>query len=100
MNKSIGIVTTKDIIIRLTGRSGIPKGELKQEMFRLHNSMVGKSKYFKRVENPKTSCGSCIQRVICSIFNWYHYDDSSPTYEEIYFTGKLGLHNIPLYKLK
>ena len=93
-------MTTKELIIGLAGRNGLPQGKLREVMFTFHNSMVGKSKYFKRVENPKTTCGSCIQRVIKNIFNWYHYTEDAPTYDEIYFTGKLGLHNIPVYKLK
>jgi hypothetical protein len=60
--------------------------------------MVGKSRYFKKQENPKTACGSCIQRVKTSIWKWYHYDEKAPTYKEIIFTGRLGAHNIPLYK--
>ena len=93
-------MTQKELIIALAGRSDAPKGELRKEMFLFYNSMVGKSLYFKRNENPNTSCGSCIQRVLRSIFNWYHLSDESPKYDEIYFTGTLGLHNIPIYKLK
>lgn len=76
---------------------GLPKGELKEEMFKFYNSMVGKSKYFPRQENPKTACGSCIQRVKTGIWKWYHYDEKAPNYKGFVFTGKLGAHNIPLY---
>ena len=31
----------------------MPKGDLKAAMFEFHNSMVGKSKYIKVVENPR-----------------------------------------------
>jgi len=92
-------MTRKSLILALVG-GGLPKGELKAEMFKFHNSMVGKSKYFGREENPKTACGSCIQRVKTAIWKWYHYDEKSPNYAEIEFTGKLGAHNIPLYKFK
>lgn len=80
--------------------SGLPKGDLKLEMFKFHNSMVGKSIYFRREENPKTACGSCIQRVKTNIWKWYHLDPKAPDYKELEFTGKFGAHNIPLYKLK
>ena len=86
----------KTLLKSLMG-GGLPKGELKQEMFKFYNSMVGKSKYFPREENPKTACGSCIQRVKTSIWKWYHYDEKAPNYKGFVFTGKLGAHNIPLY---
>lgn len=91
-------MTRKSLIISLVG-SGLPKGELKAEMFAFHNSMVGKSKYFAKQENPNTGCGSCIQRVKTAVWKWYHYDEKAPTYKEIEFTGRLGAHNIPLYRL-
>jgi len=91
-------MTRKALILALVGK-GLPKGELKAEMFKFYNSMVGKSKYFSKQENPKTACGSCIQRVKTSIWKWYHYDEKAPTYKEIEFTGRLGAHNIPLYKV-
>jgi len=89
-------MTTKQLLVALTGKS-LPKGELKQEMFAFYNSMVGKSKYFPKEENPKTSCGSCIQRVKTSIWKWYHSDEKAPNYKGLVFTGKLGVRNIPLY---
>jgi len=90
-------MTRKSLILALVG-GGLPKGELKAEMFEFYNSMVCKSKYFAKSENPKTACGSCIQRVKTSIWKWYHYDEKAPNYKEIEFTGKLGAHNIPVYK--
>ena len=93
-------MTTEDILYELAGRGRAPKGELKEEMFRLHNSLMGKSSYIKREENPKTSCGSCIQRVLKNVFLWYHYDPTAPKYDSIYFTGKYGLNNTPIYKRK
>jgi len=92
-------MTKKNLLIALIG-SGLPKGELKAEMFSFYNSMVGKSKYFPKAENPKTACGSCIQRVKTSIWKWYHYDESAPTYKGLVFTGRLGAHNIPIYTLE
>jgi hypothetical protein len=91
-------MSTKELMLALSG-SGLPKGDVKREMFSFYNSMVGKSKYFQRQENPNTACGSCIQRVKTSIWKWYHSDETSPTYSELEFTGRLGAHNIPLYKL-
>ena len=90
-------MTRKSLILALVG-GGLPKGELKQEMFSFYNSMVGKSIYFRKQENPNTACGSCIQRVKTSIWKWYHTDEKAPNYKEIVFTGRLGAHNIPLYK--
>ena len=92
-------MTTKQLLIALAG-NGLPKGELKAEMFAFHNKMVGKSEYFKKQENPKTACGSCIQRVKTTIWKWYHHDDSAPEYKGLVFTGKLGVRNIPLYTVE
>ena len=89
-------MTTKNLLIALIGGK-LPKGELKQEMFDFYNSMVGKSKYFPKEENPRTDCGSCIQRVKTTIWKWYHSDEKAPTYKGLVFTGKLGVHNIPIY---
>ena len=93
------VMTTKQLLIALIGK-GLPKGDLKQEMFKFYNSMVGKSKYFPRQENPKTGCGSCIQRVKTSIWKWYHHDETAPTYKGLFFTGTFGTHNIPQYTLE
>jgi hypothetical protein len=90
------VMTTKNLLIALTA-SSMPKGELRLEMFNFYNSMVGKSKYFPRSENPKTACGSCIQRVKTSIWKWYHSDETAPTYKGLVFTGRLAAHNIPVY---
>jgi hypothetical protein len=89
-------MTTKNLLIALTG-GGLPKGDIKAEMFKFHNSMIGKSVYFKKEENPKTACGSCIQRVKTAIWKWYHLDEKSPNYKGLVFLEKLGAHNIPLY---
>ena len=92
-------MTQKELMLALAG-GGLPKNDVKKEMFKFYNSMVGKSKYFPRVENPNTSCGSCIQRVKNNIWKWYHYDETAPTYEGLEFTGKLGIHNTPIYRIK
>lgn len=91
-------MTQKELIIALAGRNSVPRGELRDAMFEFHNSMVGKSSYMRKQENPKTSCGACVQRVLKNVFKWYHKDPAAPTYDEIEFTGKLGLNNIPVYK--
>lgn len=92
-------MTRKSLILALAGNK-LPKGELKEEMFNFYNSMVGKSVYFKKMENPKTACGSCIQRVKVTIWKWYHFDPKAPDYKELEWTGKFGIHNVPVYKLK
>jgi len=91
-------MTAKQLLTALNGNS-LPKGDLKIEMFKFYNSMLGKSKYFTKRENPATNCGSCIQRVKTNIWKWYHHDDSAPTYKGFEFTGRYGVHNIPIYKI-
>lgn len=93
-------MTQKELIIELAGRNSVPRGELRQAMFEFHNSMVGKTKFIRKSENPNTSCGACVQRVLKNVFKWYHRDENAPSYDEIEFTGKLGLNNIPVYKRK
>tara|TARA_R110001632_G_scaffold16065_2_gene52412 strand:+ start:322 stop:606 length:285 start_codon:yes stop_codon:yes gene_type:complete len=92
-------MSVKELLMALC-RVSSPNGELRAEMFKFHNNMVGKNKYFRKEQNPKTACGSCIQGVKVSIFKWYHHDESAPKFEELYFKDKLGMHNIPLYGLK
>ena len=89
-------MSTRELLIALLSGT-MPKAETRSEMFKFYNSMVGKSKYFQRSENPKTACGSCIQRVKTSIWKWYHSDETAPNFSELVFTGRLGAHNIPLY---
>lgn len=74
--------------------------ELKQETFAFYNSMVGSSKYFPKHKDVKTSCGSCIQGVKVSIWKWYHNDPDAPKFDDLEFSGKLGIHNVPLYAIK
>jgi|TARA_R110000744_G_scaffold41870_1_gene94948 hypothetical protein len=90
-------MTKKQIFMGLTG-SGLPKGELKQEMFKLHNSLVGTSNYIKREENPKTACGSCIQRVVVNLWKWYHFDEAATKYKGLVFANKMGIFNVPVYR--
>ena len=89
-------MTLKQLLVALLS-TGLPKGELKEEMFEFHNKMVGKSSYFAKIENPKTACGSCIQRVKTAIWKWYHHDASAPKYKGLVFTGRYVAHNMPLY---
>jgi hypothetical protein len=89
-------MTTKQLLKSLMG-TGLPKGDLKQEMFSFYNSKIGTSEHFVRRENPNTSCGSCIQRVKTSIWKWYHHDASSPNYKGFVFTGRFVAHGMPLY---
>ena len=91
-------MTKKELFLRLTENT-LPKDEVKQEMFKVHNSLVGKTKYIVREENPNTGCGSCIQRVKINLWKWYHYDEKAPTYKGLIFTGRLGIYNMPLYRV-
>lgn len=92
------MMTKKQLLLSIAG-VGIPKGEVREEMFKFYNSMVGKSKYFAKRETSKY-CGSCVQRVKTSIWKWYHSDETAPTYKGLYFTGKFGAHNLPIYTTK
>ena len=91
-------MTKKQIFLSLTGGS-LPKGELKEEMFKLHNSLVGKSSYIRREENPNTGCGSCIQRVKVNLWKWYHFDEAAPTYKGLVYANKNGIFNMPIYRI-
>jgi len=92
------MMTKKQLLLSIAG-VGIPKGEVREEMFKFHNSMVGKSKYFAKRETSMY-CGSCVQRVKTNIWKWYHTDETAPTYKGLYFTGKFGAHNLPIYTTK
>ena len=78
----------------------LPKGEVKTRMFAFHNSMVGKSKYFRKSENPRTACGSCIQRVKTSLWKFYHELPEEKKLSDLEFTGKFVAHNMPKYVRK
>lgn len=92
-------MTKKELFKALTG-NGMPKGEVKVEMFNLHNSLVGKSKFMKSHENANTGCGSCVIRVKVAVWNWYHFDESAPTYKGLKFMDKFGIHKMPIYKIE
>ena len=91
-------MTNKEMFIALTA-VGAPKGEVKAAMFEFHNKWVGKSPHITKIENPNTFCGSCIQRVRANVWKLYHTDAYRWSYSEVEWTGKLGLHNAPIYKL-
>ena len=89
-------MSPKQLFISIMG-TGLPKGEIRREMFSYYNSKVGTSKYFPKWENQNTGCGSCIQRVKTNLWKWYHHDEKAPNYKGFVFTGKLVAHNMPLY---
>jgi hypothetical protein len=91
-------MTNKEMYMGIIG-NGIPKGDVKAKMFEFHNKWYGKSPHILKVENPNTFCGSCIQRVKASVWKVYHSDLYRWEYKELVWTGKLGLHNAPVYKL-
>ena len=90
-------MTVKQLLIALADTS-LPGGELKAAMFEFYNSKVGTSVHFKKEENPKTGCGSCIQRVKTNIWKGYHEDEKAPNYKGLVFTGRKVALNMPLYK--
>ena len=91
-------MTNKEMFIGIVGQ-GVPKGEVKAAMFAFHNKWVGKTPHITKVENPNTFCGSCIQRVKANVWKLYHTDAYRWEYKELIFSGTLGLHNAPVYKL-
>lgn len=78
---------------------GLPKGVVKERMIKFYNSLVGTSKFVPSEENPKTFCGSCIQRVHGSLWKWYH-DPNTDLSLEVEFTGQYGFRSFPIYKKK
>lgn len=78
----------------------LPKGAVKEQMFQYFNSLVGKSPLFRKVENPKTSCGSCVQRVKTTLWKYYHELSEENKLGDLEFTGKFVAHNMPRYVRK
>lgn len=77
-------------------RISFPKGDLKVEMFRVHNSLVGKSKHITKAESINTMCGSCIMRVKSNIFKYYHHE-YEPKFSSLVFQDKYVLDKRPVY---
>lgn len=73
--------------------------DLKEATFAFHNAMVGKSKFFPKAKDVRTSCGSCIQGVRVAIWKWYHFEFDNK-FEELVFKEKFGIHKKPLYGIK
>ena len=84
-------------LIRELLTHSMPKGDLRAAMFEFHNSMVKKSAYITKEENPRTACGSCIQRVKANVMKYYHYEYEPKFDDEFYFTLKFGINSIPVY---
>lgn len=84
------------IFYELTG-GGLPSSGLRERMFTFHNSLVGRTLFIKKWENPKTTCGSCIQRVKTNLWKFYHSLPEEDKLEDLIFTGKLVAHNMPRY---
>lgn len=78
----------------------LPKGMVKERMFTYHNSLVGKSKFARKWESPKTSCGSCVQRVKTNLWRYYHELPEEQKLSDLEFTGKFVAHNMPKYVRK
>jgi hypothetical protein len=78
----------------------LPRGEVKAKMFAFHNSLVGKSRYINKPGNPRTACGSCIQRVKTSLWKFYHELPEDKKLSDLEFTGKFVAHNMPRYVRK
>lgn len=91
-------MSNKEMFISLTGQ-GVPAGEVKEAMFSFHNKYFGKSPHVIKIENVNTFCGSCIQRVKANCWKVYHSKDYRWSYEELEWTGRLGMHNAPVYRL-
>lgn len=91
-------MTNKEMFIALTS-NGVPTGDLKAKMFEFHNKWYEKSPHIQKIENARTFCGSCIQRVKANVWKVYHSDLYRWEYKELVFSNRLGLHNAPIYKL-
>ena len=77
-------------------RVSFPKGELKAEMFRVHNALVGKSRFITKAENVNTMCGSCVMRVKSNLFKYYHHE-YEPKFDSLVFQDKYVLDKRPVY---
>jgi len=80
-------------------KTSFPKGELKREMFAMHNSLFGVSKIISKVENVNTMCGSCIMRVRSNLFKYYHHE-YEPKFDSLVFQDRYILDKQPAYGLK
>ena len=85
----------EELLIELL-KTSFPKGDLKLEMFRQHNAIVGSSRYITKVENVNTMCGSCIMRVKSNLFKYYHHE-YEPKFESLVFLDKYVLDKRPVY---
>lgn len=77
----------------------LPRGDVKDNMFIMHNSLVGRSVWIRQAENPKTVCGACVQKVKVNLWKWYHFE-STEKLEDLEFTGRLGVSKQPIYLKK
>jgi|TARA_R100001460_G_scaffold108409_1_gene159466 hypothetical protein len=80
-------------------KTSFPKGDLKRDMFAMHNSLVGRSKIIKKSENVNTMCGSCIMRVRGNLFKYYHHE-YEPKFDSLFFQDKYVLDKHPVYGIK
>tara|TARA_R110001606_G_scaffold397590_1_gene574515 strand:+ start:228 stop:539 length:312 start_codon:yes stop_codon:yes gene_type:complete len=80
-------------------KTSFPKGELKREMFAMHNSLIGVSKIIKKAENVNTMCGSCIMRVKSNLLKYYHHE-YEPKFDSLVFQDRYILDKQPAYGLK
>lgn len=85
----------EDLIYDLL-KTSFPRGDLRERMFSYHNSMVGKSKYITKEENPRTMCGSCVMRVKANLFKYYHFEYPHK-HPNMIFLNRYGVNNIPIY---
>jgi len=77
-------------------KTSFPKGPLKSDMFKMHNSLVGKSVHIKKAESEYTMCGSCIMRVKSNLFKYYHHE-YEPKFDSLVFQDKYVLDKRPVY---
>ena len=92
-----GLSYMDDLAIRLSS-SRLAGGDLRVELFKVHNSLVGKGDIIK-VAEPFTSCGSCIRRVQTRVLRHYlKYDYREDGYVEHWNTDNLDKR--PLFRLR
>jgi len=72
---------------------------LKSQMYDLHNSFLGKSKYIKKWEDKNSRCGSCIRRVQTNILKHY-YNEVFNEDSELELRTIDGQDGRPLFRVK
>jgi len=82
------MISVNELAERIVGRRNILR-EDKPHLFEVYNSLVGKSKFIKKTENPNTTCGSCHKRVRTGFWKYYHFEHENKS-KKLEFYGREG----------